>query len=217
MAALTWDNTGERLYETGVDHGVIYPFNSTTKTYGTGVAWNGLRSVDESPEGAEATDLYADNIKYLTMRSAEKFKGTIGAYMYPDEFAVLDGSASLATGVTIGQQKRGMFGFSYRTRVGNDTELDSHGYKLHLVYGCTVSPSEKSYETINDDPSAIEFGWDFETTPVNVTGHDPTAHVIIDSTKADSTKLAALEAVLYGGENAEARLPLPDEVTTLMT
>ena len=221
---LVWDQTGERYFETGTDRGVIYPYDPKTKTYGTGVAWNGLTAVTESPSGAEATPLYADNIKYLELRSAEEFGVTAEAYTYPDEFAVLDGSAALADGVTIGQQKRGMFGFSYRTRIGNDVDGDDYGYKLHLVYGCTASPTEKSYATVNDNPEAITFSWEISTTPVSVAGFKPTACITIDSTKADKTKLAALEIILYGsngtegeeGTATEPRLPLPDEVKTLM-
>lgn len=215
MAKLTWDATGERNYETGVDHGVLYLRNAVGD-YTPGVAWNGLTAVTESPEGAEANDLYADNIKYLSMRSAETFGATVEAYTYPDEFAECDGSASLATGVSIGQQPRKTFGLCYRTIAGNDTELDSHGYKLHLIYGCSAAPSEKAYETINDSPEAITFSWEIDTTPVNVTGHKPTASLVIDSTKADSAKLAALETILYGDTETEPRMPLPDEVAQLM-
>ena len=218
MARLTWDQTGERLYETGVDRGVLY-INSTG-TYDKGVAWNGLTGVTESPSGAEATDLYADNIKYLSMRSAETFGATIEAYTYPDEFAECDGSASLATGVTIGQQSRKTFGLCYRTQIGNDVDLNDHGYKLHLIYGCSASPSEKAYATINDSPEAITFSWELTTTPVNVTGFKPTACIIIDSTKADPECLTALEDILYGtdaGGSTSPRLPLPDEVKTIMT
>lgn len=215
MAALTWDGTGSRFYETGVEKGVLYKMSGST--YGTGVAWNGLTSVTESPDGAELTDLYADNIKYASLRSAETFGGTIEAYTYPEEFAECDGSASIAEGVTIGQQPRVGFGFCYRTLVGNDTMSETDdGYKLHLVYGATASPSEKQYETVNDSPDAITFSWEFSTTPVPVTGHKPTSLIIIDSLKADATKLEALEAVLYGANNTEPRLPLPDEVITMM-
>lgn len=214
--ALTWDQTGERLYETGVDHGVVYPYNSNTQAYDKGVAWNGLTAVNESPSGAEETALYADNQKYLGLRSAEEFGFTIEAYTYPDEFATLDGTAQLTTGVLIGQQSRGTFGLSYRTRIGNDTELDAHGYKLHLVYGAVASPSEKNYQTINDSPEAITFSWECTTTPVEVAGFKPTSTITIDSTKVDSSKLAALEAALYGGSSASARLPLPDEVKTML-
>ena len=218
MARLTWDQTGERLYETGVDRGVLYI--NGTGTYDKGVAWNGLTGVTESPSGAEATDLYADNIKYLSMRSAETFGATIEAYTYPDEFAECDGSASLATGVTIGQQSRKTFGLCYRTQIGNDVDLNDHGYKLHLIYGCSASPSEKAYATINDSPEAITFSWELTTTPVNVTGFKPTACIIIDSTKADPECLTALEDILYGtdtGGSTSPRLPLPDEVKTIMT
>lgn len=222
MAKLTWDDTGKRLYETGVDRGVLYTLGASSNTYDSGVAWNGLTGVTESPSGAEATDLYADNIKYLSMRSAETFGATIEAYTYPDEFAECDGSAELATGVVIGQQTRKTFGLCYRTVLGNDVNLNDHGYKLHLIYGCTASPSEKGYATINDSPEAITFSWEITTTPVNVTGFKPTACITIDSTKADAECLAALEDVLYGSDTGGSggtapRLPLPDEVKTLMT
>ena len=198
MAKLLWDQTSERYYETGTDRGVVYPFNKTTKKYTGGVAWSGLTGVTESPSGAEPTDLYADNIKYLTLRSAETLGATVTAYTYPDEFAVLDGSATIATGVTVGQQARGMFGLSYRTLVGNDTDLNDHGYKLHLLYGATASPSEKAYSTVNDSPEAVEFSWELTTTPVDVPGFKPTASITIDSTKVDGTKLTTLENLLYG-------------------
>lgn len=217
MSKLIWDNTGERFYETGVDHGVLYPVVGTA--YPKGVAWNGLSSVSESPEGAEANDIYADNIKYLSMRSAETFKATIEAYTYPDEFAILDGSAEITKGVMIGQQSRKAFGLSYRTILGNDTEGNDLGYKIHLLYGCTASPSEKQYQTVNDSPEAIAFSWDIDTTPVNVTGFKPTASLTIDSTKVEAEKLAALEAVLYGTDGEEAtdpRLPLPDEIIEIL-
>ena len=216
MSKLTWDNIGERLFETGVKQGVLYPIQSDGK-YTKGVAWNGLTAVTESPSGAEATPLYADDIKYLNLLSNEEFGATIEAYTYPDEFAECDGSAELATGVMIGQQKRKTFGLCYRTTIGNDVEGNDYGYKLHLVYGCLAAPSEKSYSTINDNPDAITFSWEVSTTPVNVEGFKPTSQITIDSTKADPTKLAALEAVLYGGEAVEAKLPLPDEVATLMS
>lgn len=216
MSKIVWDQTGERLYETGVKNGVLYVQDSTGK-YPKGVAWNGLTNVTESPSGAESTALYADDIKYLNLVSAEEFGGTIEAYMYPDEFAECDGSASIATGVYIGQQNRKTFGFCYRTTIGNDVDSNGHGYKLHLVYGALASPSEKAYETINDSPDAITFSWEFSTTPVNVEGFKPTASITIDSTKADSTKLAALEKILYGDDtDGEARLPLPDEVASVM-
>lgn len=216
MPKLTWDNIGERLFETGVKQGVLYPIQNDGK-YTKGVAWNGLTAVTESPSGAEATPLYADDIKYLNLLSNEEFGATIEAYTYPDEFAECDGSAELATGVMIGQQKRKVFGLCYRTTIGNDVDGNDHGYKLHLIYGCLAAPSEKAYSTINDSPEAITFSWEVTTTPVNVEGFKPTSQITIDSTKADPTKLAALEAVLYGAEAAEAKLPLPDEVATLMS
>ena len=218
MSKLVWDKTGERLYETGVKKGVLYPMDAQG-AYPKGVAWNGLTNVTESPSGAEATALYADDIKYLNLMSNEEFGGTIEAYTYPDEFAECDGSASLATGVYIGQQPRKTFGFSYCTTIGNDVEGNAHGYKLHLVYGALASPSEKAYGTINDSPEAITLSWEFSTTPVNVTGFKPTACLTIDSTKVDAEKLAALEKILYGddtGEAATARLPLPDEVAQVL-
>lgn len=221
MAKLVWDKTGERLYETGVKNGVLYI--PTAGVYSKGVAWNGLTAVTESPSGAEATALYADDIKYLSLMSTEEFGATIEAYTYPDEFAACDGSAELVNGVTIGQQKRSTFGLCYRTAIGNDTDGNEHGYKLHIIYGALASPSEKAYATINDSPEAITFSWEITTTPVNVTGQKPTASLVIDSTKADSTKLKALEDILYGtdagsgSEAKEPRLPLPDEIKTLMT
>lgn len=213
MSALVWDQTTQKLYETGVDRGVLYPVSNNT--YGTGVAWNGLTAVNESPSGAEPSDIYADNIKYLTLRSAETFGATIEAYTYPDEFAECDGSAEVATGVTIGQQTRKSFGLCYRTLIGNDTDGQDHGYKLHLIYGCTASPSEKSYQTVNDSPEAITFSWEVSTTPVNVEGHKPTAQLIVDSTKVDAAKLATLEAQLYGGESSDPKLPTPAEVIAI--
>lgn len=213
--ALTWDDTGKRLYETGVKKGVLYPIQ-TGGTYTKGVAWNGLITVTESPSGAEATDLYADDIKYVTLRSAETFGATIEAYTYPDEFAECDGSASVATGVTIGQQARKTFGMSYVTTVGNDVDGNAHGYKIHLIYGLTASPSEKGYQTISDSPEAITFSWEVSAVPVNVTGYKPTACITIDSTKADLTKLQALEKKLYGDTATEAQLPMPDEVIEMM-
>lgn len=215
MSALVWDQSSERLYETGVDRGVLYPVSNNA--YGTGVAWNGLTAVNESPSGAEPSDIYADNTKYLTLRSAETFGATIEAYTYPDEFAECDGSAVVATGVTIGQQPRKSFGLCYRTLVGNDTDGQDHGYKLHLIYGCTASPSEKSYQTVNDSPEAITFSWEVSTTPVNVKGHKPTAQLIVDSTKVDKAKLDTLEAQLYGGESSDPKLPTPAEVIALFT
>ena len=216
MSKIVWDAIGEHTFETGVRNGVLY-LQGVEGTYNTGVAWNGLTSVSESPEGAEATDLYADDIKYLTLMSAENFKATIEAYTYPVEFEECDGSATIAKGVVIGQQPRKPFGLCYRTAIGNDTDGNEHGYKLHIVYGCQASPSEKQYSTINDSPEAITFSWEVNTTPVNVNGKKPTATLIIDSTKADKAKLTALEAILYGAESTEPRLPLPDEIATLMT
>ena len=221
---IAWDQTGERLYETGVDRGVLYHLDESNK-YTRGYAWNGMTGVTESPAGAEATDLYADNIKYLSMRSAETFGATIEAYTYPDEFAECDGSAEIATGVKIGQQTRKTFGLCYRTVIGNDTNGNDHGYLLHLIYGCTASPSEKAYATINDSPEAITFSWEVTTTPVNVEGFKPTASLTIDSTTANATDLATLEGILYGtaagaeGTPAavEPRLPLPDEVAEIMS
>ena len=215
MSKIVWDQTGDRLYETGVNHGVLYI--PTSGVYSKGVAWNGLTAVTESPSGAEATALYADDIKYLNLMSAEEFACTIEAYTYPDEFAECDGSASLVAGVNIGQQPRKTFGLCYRTTIGNDTDSNAHGYKLHMVYGCLAAPSEKAYATINDSPEAITFSWEVSTTPVNVTGHKPTALLTIDSTKADPTKLADLEKILYGDTDTEPRLPLPDEIASLMT
>ena len=216
MSKLVWDQTGERLYETGVKQGVLYP-QAAGGTYPKGVAWNGLTNVTESPSGAEATPLYADDIKYLNLISTEELGGTIEAYTYPDEFAECDGSASLTEGVYIGQQPRKTFGFCYRTTLGNDVSNNNYGYKLHLVYGALASPSEKAYATINDSPEAITFSWEFSTTPVNVTGFKPTASITIDSTKVNAEKLAALEVILYGDADNEARLPLPDEVAKIMT
>lgn len=223
MAKLVWDKTGDRLYETGVKNGVLYI--PTAGVYSKGVAWNGLTAVTESPSGAEATALYANDTKYLSLMSAEEFGATIEAYTYPDEFAACDGSAELADGVMIGQQKRSTFGLCYKTTIGNDTEGNDHGYKLHIIYGALAKPSERAYATINDSPEATTFSWEITTTPVNVTGAKPTASLVIDSTKADPSKLAALEEILYGKDGTgdqhtgavEPRLPLPDEIKTLMT
>lgn len=215
MSKLVWDNIGEHFYETGVRNGVLY-LEDSNDPYGKGVAWNGLISVSESPSGAEPTALWADDIKYLNLYSAEEFAATVEAYTYPDEFAECDGSATLVTGVQIGQQNRKAFGMCYRTTLGNDTEGNDYGYKLHLIYGCKASPSEKSYSTINDSPEAITFSWELSTTPVVVTGYKPTASLVIDSTKVDSAKMKALEAVLYGSDNGTARMPLPDEIKTLL-
>lgn len=215
MAKLEWDKTGERYYETGVKNGVLY-VQDTTGTYPLGVPWNGLTAITESPSGAEATPLYADDIKYLNLMSAEEFGASIEAYTYPAEFAECDGSAEIAPGVMIGQQARKTFGLCYRTAIGNDIENNAYGYKLHIIYGALASPSEKGYSTINDSPEAITFSWEIKTTPVNVTGHKPTASIVIDSTKVDKAKLAALEAVLFGSDDDDARLPLPDEIADIM-
>jgi hypothetical protein len=214
MAKLVWDKTGERFYETGIKKGVLYP-QGPEGTYPKGVAWNGLTAVTESPSGAEVTPLYADNIKYLNLISAEEFGATIEAYTYPDEFAQCDGSAEIATGVMIGQQSRKPFGLSYVTTLGNDVDGNDYGYKLHIIYGALAAPSEKGYATINDSPEAITFSWEVTTTPVSVTGFKPTASITIDSTKVDATKLEALEDILYGTANADPYLPLPDEIAAL--
>lgn len=211
---LIWDKTGERLYETGVSKGVLYP--QTSGAYPKGVAWNGLTAVNESPEGAEATPLYADNIKYLNLMSAENFKASIEAYTYPDEFAECNGETELTEGVSIGQQARKPFGMSYQTKVGNDVDADAHGYKIHLIYGALAAPSEKAYSTVNDNPEAITFSWEVSTTPVEVTGFKPTASLVIDSTKVAKEKMAAIETILYGDDDTEARLPLPDEVLSII-
>lgn len=218
MAVLTWDGAGERFYETGVQQGVLYPINGAG-AYPLGVAWNGLVAVTESPSGAEPTALYADNIKYLTLISAEEFGCTIEAYTYPDEFALCDGSveAAGATGVYLGQQARTVFGLVFKTLVGNDVDGQGHGYKLHLIYGCLASPSEKAYNSVNESPEAISFSWEVSTTPPTVTGYSPTAQIIIDSRTADPTSLAALELVLFGDVATDPNLPLPDAVITAMT
>lgn len=215
MAKLIWDATGERFYETGVKNGVLYVADAQG-TYPKGVAWNGLTAVTESPSGAEPTPLYADDIKYLNLMSAEEFGATVEAYTYPDEFAQCNGEASLVEGVVIGQQPRKTFGMAYKTVLGNDVKNENYGYKLHLIYGAVAAPSEKAYNTINDSPEAITFSWELTTTPVSVNGFKPTASLTIDSTKADPTKLTALEGILFGSETIEARLPLPDEIATLM-
>lgn len=224
MSKLVWSETGERFYETGVRQGVLYPIDSKGK-YPLGVVWNGLTAITESPSGAEPTPLYADDIKYLTLISAEEFGATIEAFTYPDEFIPCDGSGEAAVGVYVGQQSRRSFGLSYRTVIGNDIDGNEHGYKLHLIYGAVASPSEKPYQTINDSPEAVTFSWDVATTPVNMTGFKPTSSITIDSTKVDPEKLKAFEAVLYGtdeGADPEtapatpARLPLPDEVVDIL-
>lgn len=222
MSKLVWDKTGERLYETGVKQCVLYL--PTNGVYSKGVAWNGITAVNENPSGAEATALYADDSKYLNLYSVEEFGATVEAYTYPDEFAECDGSAEIAKGVMVGQQTRKTFGLCYRTTIGNDVDGNDHGYKLHIIYGAMASPSEKAYSTINDSPEAMTFSWELTTTPVTVTGKKPTASIVIDSTKCDPQKLAALEAILYGkdatsekaNDGAEPRLPMPDEIATLM-
>lgn len=214
MTALTWDQVGERLYETGVDRGVLYIPNGSG-IYDTGVAWNGLTAVTETPSGAEASPQYADNIKYLNLVSAEEFGATIEAFTYPDEFGQCDGTAAPTDGVLLGQQGRKTFGLSYRTRLGNDLDGVDHGYKLHLVYGALAAPSEKSYSTINDSPEAITFSWEVATTPVSVTSYKPTSLIVVDSTVVSSTDLEDLEEILYGSVGVDPRLPLPDEVVSL--
>jgi hypothetical protein len=215
MTRLVWDAVGERLYETGVNNGILYPIDASGE-YPLGIAWNGLVSVSESPSGAEPTPLYADNIKYLTMYSNEEFGATIEAYTYPDEFAVCDGSVEAADGVFLNQQARTKFGLVYKTKIGNDVAGEDLGYKLHIVYGAKASPSEKSYSTINESPEAITFSWEVTTDPVEVDGYRPTASLVIDSTKADPTKLAALESQLFGDYMIDPNLPLPAEVIALM-
>lgn len=215
---LTWDNSGERFYENGVDHVALYVQDASGK-YPTGVAWNGITGITESPDGAEATDLYADNIKYASMRSAETFGGTITAYTYPDEFGICDGTATPdgLDGVYLGQQMRNAFGLAYRSQIGNDTATTADdGYKLHIVYGATASPSEKAFETINDSPDAIEFSWEFTTTPVACSGYKAVSTITIDSLKCEKSKLSALETILFGSETVAARLPLPDEVISIL-
>lgn len=214
MAKLVFDESGKRFYETGVSKGVLY-VQDASGAYPQGVAWNGLTAVNEAPSGAEATPLYADDIKYLELRSAEEFGATIEAYTYPDEFEQCDGSAELAEGVVIGQQARKAFGLCYRTIVGNDVQGNDFGYKLHLIYGATAAPSEKAYATVNDSPEAVTFSWEVTCTPVEVEGFKPTATVVIDSRKVDAEKLAALEAKLYGSESEEAQLPLPAEIAAM--
>jgi hypothetical protein len=216
MAELTWDEVGDRLYETGVDHGVLY-IPDAQGAYVDGVAWNGLTSVSETPSGAEANAQYADNIKYLNLFSAEEFGATIEAFTYPDEFAQFDGLATPTAGVAVGQQSRKTFGLSYRTKLGNDIEGDDLGYKLHLVYGCQASPSEKAYNTINDSPEAITFSWEITTTPIAVSGLKPTSIITIDSTKVNATTLAALEQILYGDTGVDPALPVPNTVITMFT
>lgn len=213
---IKWDQVGEKKYETGTDRGVVFPYKESG--YGDAVAWTGLRLVTQSPDGAEETALYADNMKYLSLLSAENFKGTIGAYTAPDVVEVLDGSVSPKKGVSIGQQSRGTFGFSYRTLIGNDTKKNAYGYRLHLVYGATISPSERSYESVNDTPAAIELSWDFTTTPVEVgNGLAPSAHIVIDSTKVQAADLQKFETLLYGSDSTPGKLPTPQEVIAAFT
>lgn len=213
FAPLVWDETGKKQFETGVSNVALYP-QDTTGVYGAGVAWNGVTNISESPSGAEATTLWANNGKYLNLYSVEEYASSIEAYTYPDEFAECDGSAEIAKGVSIGQQTRKSFGLAYKTLIGSDTDGNDHGYKLHLVYGCKAAPSERSHATVNDSPEALSFSWEISTTPVSVTGHKPTASVEIDSTKVDAEKLAAFEKILFGSDTAAAKLPLPDEVAT---
>lgn len=214
MAVIVWDAEGERYYENGVDHGVLFTKTGDAGAYANGVPWNGLTSVSENPEGAEANDMYADNIKYGSIRSAETFGCTIEAYTYPPEFGVCDGSVEIAAGVTIGQQDRAAFGFSYRTKIGNDASSEA-GYKIHIVYNATASPSEKNYESVNDSPEGMTLSWEVETTPVNVTGHKPTSKITIDSRTANPVKLKALEDKLYGTAATESELPSPDEIVEM--
>ena len=214
MSQLTWDQVGERLYETGVDHGVLY-IPDVTGAYANGYSWNGLTTVTESPSGAESNPQYADNIKYLNLVSAEEFGATIEAFTYPDEFGQCDGTAAPEAGVLISQQTRKSFGLAYRTRLGNDLLGTDFGYKLHLIYGAQAAPSEKAYATINDSPEAISFSWDVTTTPVDVPGYKPSAQLTIDSTQVSSTALATLETILYGATGVEPRLPLPEEVLSI--
>lgn len=225
MALIKWDQTGERKFETGVDHGVLYPYSRSDNSYSPGVAWNGLTAVNQTPSGAEPTPIYADNIKYLNLMSTEEFGFTIEAYTYPDEFALCDGTATPVPGVAVGQQERRTFGLSYRTLIGNDVDSTGHGYKIHLIWGALASPSEKAYTTVNDTPEAITFSWTATTTPVPFDDDrdlKPSAQLTIDSTKVDEAKLAALEAVLYGadaegGSATQARLPLPEEVLDILS
>lgn len=214
MSKIVWDEVGKRTYETGVDHGVLYP--QKDGKYPKGVAWNGLTNVSENPSGAEDNPLYADNMKYLNIKSAEELGLTIECYTYPDEWAECDGTAELVEGVRLGQQKRNTFGLSYRTKIGNDTEGEDYGYKLHLIYGGSASPSEKSYQTINDSPEAISFSYEVTTTPIAFEGYKPVASITIDSTKIDKELLADVEKALYGDEEAEAYLPLPDELMKIL-
>lgn len=215
MSQLQWDKVGERLYETGVDHGVLFPMGAEGK-YDKGAAWSGLTAINENPSGGEANPFYADNIKYLNLMSAEDFGFGIEAYTYPPEWEACDGSAEIAPGVTVGQQTRKVFGLSYRTLIGNDVDAQDHGYKIHIVYGAQASPSQRNHNTVNDSPEPTAMSWDATTTPVEIPGAKPAAHLIIDSTKTDKDKLAALEKILYGSEEEESRLPMPAEIIELM-
>lgn len=214
MSKMKWDQTGERLYETGIEQVALFP--QTNGAYTKGVPWNGITALNLSPSGAEPTPLYANNRKYLTLMSVEELGGTIEAYMYPDEWAECDGSVAIVPGVFLGQQTRKPFGLVGKSLVGNDTELNKHGYKLHIIYGGLASPSEQAHSTVNDSPEVDPMSWEFSTTPVEVEGHEPTSYICIDSTKVNVEKLAALEAIIYGSDDVEPRLPLPDEIATLM-
>lgn len=216
MATITWDETGKRLFEAGVSNTVLYPWDRTKSAYGKGVAWNGVTSIPESPEGAESNGYYADNIKYLNIITEEDFKTSITAYASPEEFDACDGSAEIAKGVYAGQQTRDRFCLCWKTLIGNDTDSTEHGYRLHIAYNCTAAPSEREHSSINESTEPAELSWDITTTKENVPGHKPTAHIYIDSTRCDKDKLTALEEILYGGESTEARCPMPSEIITLM-
>lgn len=216
MPKLTWDQVGERTYETGVEQCALYPFDTAKNTYGSGVAWNGITKVEENPSGGEASPVYANNKKYLNLMSAEEFAATIGAYTYPDEFAECDGSKEIAPGVYAGQQSRKTFGLAYKSLKGNDTEGTDYGYKIHLVYGCLAAPSSKAYNTVNESPEAGEMSWTVSTTPVDVPGAKPSATIVVDSTKCDKDKLKQLEDIIYGTDSAEAKLPMPNEIIELV-
>ena len=216
MAKLIWDKVGERFYETGVSNCALYVYDDAAQDFGAGVAWNGITSITETPSGAEANAIYADNIKYLSLLSAEEFGASIEAYTYPEAFEECDGSAAIAPGVMVGQQPRKKFCLAYKTIKGNDIQNDSYGYKLHLIYNCNAAPSERAYSTINDSPEAIAFSWEISTTPVAVTGHKPTSILTIDSAKVDAVKLASVEEALFGGDSAEAKILMPDEVLALL-
>ena len=216
MAKLIWDKVGERFYETGVSNCALYVYDDAAQDFGAGVAWNGITSITETPSGAEANAIYADNIKYLSLLSAEEFGASIEAYTYPEEFEECDGSAAIAPGVMVGQQARKKFCIAYKTIKGNDIQNDAYGYKLHLIYNCNAAPSERAYSTINDSPEAIAFSWEISTTPVAVTGHKPTSILTIDSAKVDAGKLASVEEALFGGDSEEAKILMPDEVLALL-